>query len=524
MPLPTFSFAPPSTPTRLSPRDWLMLAAILLLATALRAWNLGDALPFVYHPDEPSYVITSQQIWRSGDLNPHWFHFSSLLFYLNALAYLPFAAVGPLLGVIPSADAIVPPVQVAMGVTRAPMPEVVLLARGVSLLVGVATVALAFATARRWFARTGLALLAALLVALAPTAVKFSRLVTPDALVTFFALAALFASLRVLREGRARHYLVAGLCVGLAASSKYNGILAVVSIVAAHGLRFGAGGSLAHWRLLALAAAGVVAGFLVATPYALLDWPAFRVGLAFEFNHYSTGHPGMEGRALQWYLGHLGLTGGLLLPLALAAVVQGWRARRADTLLVAAFPLLYLGFISLFAVRNDRTLLPALPAFALLAAGGATWAWDAFGAGARRRWRPLLAAVLAVALLAPPALGTITDARRLGSADPRELARTWIERNVPPGSRVAIESYAPFVDGGRYQLQAVTRLIDHPPGWYREQGFDVVVAGKGMYGRFYADPARYPAEIAAYDRLFSELPEAARFTGAEQEVRIHRTR
>lgn len=520
---PTFSLAPASASPRLRARDWLALAGILLLATALRAWNLGDALPFVYHPDEPSYVITSQQIWRSGDLNPHWFHFSSLLFYLNALAYLPFAWLGPVLGVIPSAEAIAPPVQVAMGVTRAPMPEVVLLARGVSLLVGVGTVALAFATARRWTARTGLALLAAGLLALAPTAVKFSRLVTPDALVTLFVLAALFASLRVLREGRARDYLLAGLCVGLAASSKYNGILAVVSIVAAHGLRFGAG-SVAQWRLLALAAFAVVAGFLLATPYALLDWPAFRVGLAFEFNHYSTGHPGMEGRALQWYLGHLGVTGGLLLPLALAAVVQGCRARRADTLLVAAFPLLYLAFISLFAVRNDRTLLPALPAFALLAAGGAAWAWDAFGAGARRRWRPLPAALLAVGLLAPPALGTITDARRLGPADPRELARTWIERNVAPGSRVAIESYAPYVDGGRYRLQAFNRLIEHPPAWYRDQGFDVVVAGKGMYGRFYADPARYAAEVAAYDRLFAELPEAARFTGAEQEVRIHRTR
>ncbi|MGB3058399.1 MAG: hypothetical protein WBE17_01555, partial [Anaerolineae bacterium] len=49
------------------------LAAILLIAVALRLWGINFGLPYLYHPDEPGYVAIAQNMVKTGDLNPHFF-------------------------------------------------------------------------------------------------------------------------------------------------------------------------------------------------------------------------------------------------------------------------------------------------------------------------------------------------------------------------------------------------------------------------------------------------------------------
>ncbi|HSE68039.1 MAG TPA: hypothetical protein VLB12_13715, partial [Gemmatimonadales bacterium] len=60
-----------------------LLAAILVIALALRAWALDFGLPYLYHPDEPSKIEIAQNIVKTGDLNPHYFKKPTLLIYAN---------------------------------------------------------------------------------------------------------------------------------------------------------------------------------------------------------------------------------------------------------------------------------------------------------------------------------------------------------------------------------------------------------------------------------------------------------
>ena len=39
---------------------------------------------------------------------------------------------------------------------------------------------------------------------------------------------------------------------------------------------------------------------------------------------------------------------------------------------------------------------------------------------------------------------------------------------------------------------------------YAREHYDVLIVGTGTYGRYLAEPARYPAEVAFYSRLFRE--------------------
>jgi 4-amino-4-deoxy-L-arabinose transferase-like glycosyltransferase len=216
-----------------------LIVLILCLSVLVRVWGVNYDLPYIYHPDEPSYVATSQRIFQTGDLNPHFFNYPSLFFYINALAYVPYYLLGKLLGVFHGRTDILPPISLAMEVSRAQMPTAILLERAVSVCFGAGVVGLVYLIGKRITGRWAVGALAALTVAISSTAVWHSRLVTPDIFVTFFALAALLASVWVYQQGKTWQYVVAGICVGLTASSKYNGGLIVLPLILAHFLRYG---------------------------------------------------------------------------------------------------------------------------------------------------------------------------------------------------------------------------------------------------------------------------------------------
>ena len=80
----------------------ISIGFILLLAFALRTWGINYDLPYIYHPDEPGYISIALNIVKTGDLNPHFFNYPSLFFYINSFAYFLAEVIGKLTGVIPS--------------------------------------------------------------------------------------------------------------------------------------------------------------------------------------------------------------------------------------------------------------------------------------------------------------------------------------------------------------------------------------------------------------------------------------
>jgi len=109
---------------------------------------------------------------------------------------------------------------------------------------------------------------------------------------------------------------------------------------------------------------------------------------------------------------------------------------------------------------------------------------------------------------------------RQTTPDGREYARQWIAANVAPGTRIAAEGYAPYMDLQRYQVNAISSLRMNPPEWYVEQGYDLLIFSSIAYGRFYRNPELYSEEIARYDALFSRFPLEAEFDQNGTTIRI----
>jgi len=507
-------------------RESTLVSCLLLVAFLIRVWGVNYDLPYIYHPDEPGYIAISQNIFKTGDLNPHFFNYPSLFFYINALAYIPYYLFGKIVGVFRTPNDILPPISLAMGVTIAQMPTTVLLGRIITISFGVGAAGLVYLIGKQITGRVMVGTLASLMVTISPTTVWHSRLITPDTFVTFFALAAFLTSILIYQQGRTWQYAIAGICVGLTASSKYNGGLIVLPLVLAHFLRYGKAAFKQPKLYLALLLCGV--GFTLTTPYAVLDSTKFLTDLRFEITHYSTGHAGMEGDTLEWYLNYMWQTGGGIYLLSILGVLFGIIERPKEIGLLAIFPLIYFAFISRFVVRNDRTFLPLTPFAFLLAAWFLTTLFDKIGNWRVKLWQRYLSLTvltsLAIAVLALPLSKTIADTHRLTTVDSRKTARIWIDNNLPPGSKIAIESYSPFINPSKFSVQGFGRLIDHEPEWYVEQGFDYLVFSQGMYGRFYQNPARYKKEVLQYDNLFRRFNLVKIFTDGGYEIRVYRVK
>jgi 4-amino-4-deoxy-L-arabinose transferase-like glycosyltransferase len=503
---------------------WL-IAGILFLALAVRVWSLDFGLPYIYHPDEPLYVPIAQDMFKRGDWNPHSFVFPSLFFDINALAYLPFYLLGNITGAFHSPADIAGPMMLTTGVGISPSPSTFLLGRGVSLLFGLGAVALVYVIGRRLTGSTMVGLLGALLMAISPGNVQHSRYITPDVIQVFFILLAFWGAVLVFQRGKLRDYILAGLGVGLAASGKYNGVLIGLALVGAHFLRHGWRGVREPRFYLALALAPVA--FFLTTPYALFDMEAFITGLRSEAEHYSTGHIGMDGDTLKWYLDYLWVTGGPIGLLALVEAGRGMYLRLKPVILLSIFPLVYFVFINSFAVRNDRTALPLTPFMYLLASSllvmlARRLVRHTYQQRARVAIALGVAALAALSIAFPVVAMVETTNSFLERVESREIARVWIEENVPEGSTVAIEPYAPYVDPKRYHVQDYTIMAVHTPEWYATNGVDYLVFSQGEYGRFYAEPERYAYMISQYDALFNAFENVKTVSVGGYDVRIHR--
>lgn len=501
--------------------NWCIVG-VTVLALGLRIWGLGFGLPYLHDPDEPNKVVMAQRVFKTGDLEPDYLKKPSLIIYLNAVSYIPYYLTGRLAGAFSKPSDIVEPVLLGMGVGKTAMPTTFLLGRALTVVFSCGTVVLIFYIGKEVSGGPLVGPLASLLMAVSPASVRVAHLIRTDTFLVFFMLLSLWFSIRIVRGGNNVDYAMAGLASGLAASSKYNGGLSLLLPVTAHLIRY-------EWRGLLrgdlyLAGAMSVVGFFGTTPFALLKPEQFLADLLHVGRHYSTGHVGMEGTPLRWYLRYMTTAEGPATLLAALGIARSIRSERRLILLLSVFPLVYLLFVGRFMVRNAQTLLPALPFLFLLgsmAIDNLIGPQSVLSARGRRDAR-VVPTLLVVASLAIPLANTISGNVELTDPDGRTPSREWIKSNLAPTSRVAIESYAPFVDPQRYSVTALTQMIDQRPEWYISQGFQYLVFSEGMYGRFFADPDRYSLQVEAYNELFRTFELVAEFADDKCSVKIYR--
>jgi hypothetical protein len=402
-------------PTRLA------LAALLLLAAALRFSSLGWGLRHTPHIDEQYFVENVRGMLVRGDLDHRFHEYPGLVFYL----LLP--AVG--------------------AVDRTTLArEGYLLARGVIAAFGVASVALAYLLGRS-LAGPAAGLFAALLLAVSPIEVHTAHMVRPDVVLETFVLLAFLAFVRV---GEARRWdLLSGAALGAAVAVKFSGVLLAPSYAVRRLLAPGP-----RLTRCALAAATALVVFAVCSPYTLLDFDAFLAGARVQVGYHYQVRP----RGPQDFWG-MAVTYGRVLAKGLGAVGAAWvvaglvvvRKEWRQWLPLFLFPLVTIAVFSTAEVNRDRFMLPALGVLAVIA-----------GAATARLAARSRALAVAVALLAAaePLAESVRYLAAIGRPGTRDVALDWVDANVPAGARILTTLPALGLDRQRYEVLTMERFDD----------------------------------------------------------------
>jgi hypothetical protein len=257
------------------------LILIFVIALAFRVVGISHGFPFIFHPDEPTIVRSALSVRFFS--NPGHFDWPHLYIYANYFGYMGFALIRDIIH-SSSLDTFF----------RANLPIIFndslifyLLTRVFTAFLGALTVFPVYLIGKKLFSeRAGL--LGALTLALLPFHIRQSHYTMPDIPMIFLFTISLYFATKVFLYGKLQDYLLAGLFSGFAASTKYNGALVILSILFAHFLHNKI--SFKNFGYLVLAGFFSVCGFIIGTPFSVLDYKTFirtdsPVGALWQFTN-----------------------------------------------------------------------------------------------------------------------------------------------------------------------------------------------------------------------------------------------
>ena len=454
----------------------LLLALILLVAAAVRLWSIRFALPHVYHPDEDALVLPALNIVKTGDLNPLRMDYGSFFVYLMAVVHLLVYLQQARTGRIASVDDLAIPERGWYPAVY-PNPEYVLAGRLLSVLFGLAAVVLIYMLATRLGNRRQ-GLIAAALAAVVPDLVIHSHYAMTDMALATMATLALYLLVRAYDNwgaGSPWPYIGAGFVCGLAASTKFTGALLAAPLLLVPLLRVRRLDDVLSFRVLGGPLA-MAAGFLAATPFAVLDLPKFVHYTGYVLRNYNRpGYVG-QGATWRWQLDYLftDRNAALVLPAAAGLLLSLWRWGRRGWI-VNSFAVLVLLTASTTSIRETRTWLPVAPIACVWAALALDMLWQWLGRLGRSERAAAFSVVLLLVFL-PLVEQTARANRSLAGPDVRTLVADWIHTHVPPGSIIAFDRFPANLNTDGWPVELIFGHYMEDLDWYTERNVRYLVA------------------------------------------------
>jgi 4-amino-4-deoxy-L-arabinose transferase-like glycosyltransferase len=423
--------------SRISAVTVAVLGSIMLVAFFLRVYGVNFGLPHLYYWDEPTVVQRAIR-FGSGDLNPQFFYYPALYMYATFIVSGLYFVFGMLTGHFDGVTAFASEFFIDPS-------GLYLWARVATALIGAACVGLTFWVGRRFFGALA-GYLGALFLAVSVIHATHSHIAITDVPQSLFIIAAYLPLFSIVERGRWIDYLLCGLLIGLGMATKYLAVLLVPSVIAAHYLsRTWQPQHAMQWlthlfdlRLIA-AAAAVLLGFFIGSPYNFIEFNAFIADFQQQ-SILSSG--GGEGNSYLFFITRLlpATFGWPLYLVALVGLVLIARQQRRTSWVFLIFPFVYLLFIGRYSLVFPRYAVPLEPFLAL--AAGVTLA-ELYRLLQGRLSRSLANAAVALAvlvLIATPLYLTMRwNLMMAHETDSRTLALNWFEQNVPAETAVAVQ-------------------------------------------------------------------------------------
>lgn len=495
---------------------------ILILAILLRARGIAFGLPFIYDPDEPYFTNPALNMLVTGDLNPHWFgHPGSVVMYSVYVLWSIFYFFSLKFGYVSNLGEFqawfnTDPTYFYLG------------ARLLMMFAGVLTVYIVYLIGKKIFNKW-VGILSSFLLAISPLHIQHSRYVRTDVMATLFILLSLYFLLRYYEKNTDRKLLIlSSIFAGVSISAKYPSAIMILPIVFycldrdyknLFSMRYFIN-SLKFETDLCIALFFIFIGLFITAPYVILDHSVAISNLKDENLGTHLGHerlPGIQNHI--WYLknalkrGIGGLFFEIFAGIGLFFTVYKKSYKRY---LFMVFPIAFFLFIGDLKLRWDRWFIPLLPFEAILFAVGFFYSYKFISSliedRIRRKTAPIASFIFAIMLVVasvPTISAEIRSGTLLMRPDTRTLSKEWVENNLPNGSKIAYERYAPLLHiNPRSDFKLMNTdwnlVISQPLSYYKNNSVNYILITSYFKDRHYAEPEKYKTQIARYETLKNE--------------------
>jgi len=404
-----------------------ILLAIILAGIALRVAGIDFGLPFLCHNDEP-VVVNYALAYGRGDFNPHFFKVPPLLSYCLFFLYGIFFAAGKLTGLFGSVK------DFGYRFLSDPTWFYIIGRAFTGVFFGSFSVYLIYRLGKRVFGRlTGI--LSAVFLCFNFLHVRDSHYIYFDIPLVFFVILFFILLHAVHKKDRMGSYILAALVLGTAISVKYSAVILAVPAAAvsiSNKVRFRE-----SWRFFVkknlVSAFAVVIALFVTNPFMFIDHGFF----ADTLSRMPFFRPEF------WYHLRVSLVGGCGLLMCLSSVVGMMTAlknKKHFAPVITFFVVFYYYVLTRSSQEAERYIFPILPLVLMFSAYAVSSLYSAMGRDIKSR--VLTGAVCALLLF--PSLEKVYESTRLFLAeDTRQESYNWIERNIPPGSTIALDATGP---------------------------------------------------------------------------------
>lgn len=467
-----------------------LLCLVLLLAAGLRFYGIDFGLPYNFHPDEVPKFNAIERMRAHGDLNPRYFLHPSILLYSTYFSNF----VRQLLFPTPNWS-----------------ETLILSGRIASASAGIASVYLTYLIGRRLF-NPWAGIFGAAILAVSPLHITCSRYVKEDSILTFFILLTTYLVVRSAKDNKPKLLYLAGIAAGAAASTKYSGILAFFLLFGAPWIKSSLKSNSwnpdkTYLKALLFALIAVPVGFVLFSPYTVLDLQTFLADIASEKEHMGRGHMVTIDAWSQFWMYHfyrsiipgISAIAGFLGVAGLSYLTA--KRHPVHLYIVAAFLLFYLPaeFVNAKpAPQPERYILPTLPFLAI--------ATGLFIEAIISRSR-VLGFILILLSTTIPLYRSITLASEI-YPDTRLQMRDWMIQNLPKGSTVVMDwkPYNPSFKEDEFKVIYIPRediISNLRISNLKSLSADYIVLSSLYYGRFFDQPNAEPAFREVFRKVFS---------------------
>ncbi len=470
---------------------------LLLVALVLRIWGIQCGLPYEYHGDE-AFIIMHALKFGTGDLNPHWFVYPTLEMYILFMVYALYFIFGYLTGIFHGVK------DLAIQYFTDPT-WFFILARAISAFSAVLTVLFVYLIGKKIFdSRVGL--LGAFFLSFSPLHVLHSHSAKPDILMVFLLMVSFYFSMKVFLEAKTKDYLLAGLFSGLAASTKYPGAIGIIGLIAANFLR---GSQYKNFRLVDFfdkrvffAVFFLPIGFLIGTPFALLDFSTFSNFIAGHYQQSKIGWLGTEGLGGVWskvFTDYLLQALGLLVEIgSISGLAYYLLKRERKVILIGTVPVVFYLLMARSNLSFAHYWLPTLPFLVLIAAKLVIDIIDRLPIASTAR--PIMIFAIGTLFIIQPAFSSSMSNYTLSEKGTRAMAKEWIEQNILFGARIVLEKSSPRLNPNRQSIV-----------YERERKLMQLTQGKTKEHESYNISGREPkGNLSVYYDLLMSLPTSER--------------